>query len=355
MGKKTKTIIALALPLQILLVKWMGSCPAFVEKYYSNGLYPYISRFFRILFGWIPFSIGDLLYIVLAVLAIRYIYRHRKSIMAKPIAFFRNSTALLSIIYFLFHLLWGLNYYRLPISQKLEIDHEYSKEELMDFIGYLTERSNYFQTKITGDSLLPVQIPYSRKEIFHKTEAGYKKLQALYPIFEYKNPSLKVSLFSVPLTYMGYGGYLNPFSNEAQVNGITPRFRLPTVSGHEVGHQLGYSAEDATNFIGFLVTSINDDPYFKYTAYSQTLGYCLSNLAHRDKEKSKEMAALLNPGVRSNFNQVSRFWKQYENFLEPVFKAVFDTYLKANDQEEGIESYSSAVGLLIGYHKKQGF
>lgn len=39
---------------------------------------------------------------------------------------------------------------------------------------------------------------------------------------------------------MGYGGYLNPFTNEAQVNGITPKFRLPTVSGHEVGHQLGY-------------------------------------------------------------------------------------------------------------------
>ena len=65
---------------------------------------------------------------------------------------------------------------------------------------------------------------------------------------------------------MGYGGYLNPFTNEAQVNGVTPKFRLPTVSCHEVGHQLGYSAEGATNFIGYLVTSESNDPYFKYSA-----------------------------------------------------------------------------------------
>ncbi|WP_396592081.1 DUF3810 domain-containing protein [Allomuricauda sp. R78024] len=355
MGQKIKTVIAIALPLQIILVKWVGSYPELIEKYYSNGLYPGISWFLRTLFGWAPFSIGDLFYLALFILAGRYLYIHRKSIKKKPLLFLKDIVVVLSITYFAFHLLWGMNYYRQPITWKLGIEKEYTNNELVAFTQYLAEKANHYQTKITGDSIDPVKIPYSKKEIFKKTKNGYRLLKESYPSFEYKRPSLKSSLFSLPLTYMGYGGYLNPFSNEAQVNGITPLYRLPTVSGHEVGHQLGYSAEDATNFIGFLVTVRNEDVYFKYTAYSHALAYCLSDLSRKDDVKLKEIVEQLNPGVKKNFKEVSEFWKQYENPLEPVFKSIFNTFLKANNQQEGIKSYNSVVGLLINYHDKYIF
>nr|WP_297913517.1 DUF3810 domain-containing protein [uncultured Allomuricauda sp.] len=355
MGKNTKTILLGLLPLQILLVKWASYHPDFVETYYSTGVYPFISQGLRILFGWIPFSMGDLLYLSLIVLIVRYLYRNRKSIKTRPLAILKDFGVLLSVIYFLFHFLWGLNYYRQPITWKLGLEREYSQKDLVSMIEYLTLKSNTFQFDITGDSLTPVQIPYSKKEIFKKTKAGYGELEKQYPDFAYTFSSQKSSLFSVPLTYMGYGGYINPFTNEAQVNGITPRFRLPTVSGHEVGHQVGYSAEDATNFIGFWVSSINDDPYFKYAAYSHALGYCLSDLAKKDEEKFKEMMTGLHLGVRENYREINRFWAKYDNPLEPVFKSIFNTFLKANNQKEGIASYNSVVGLLISYHKKYGF
>lgn len=355
MGQKIRTIIVLALPLQIILVKWIGSYPELVEKYYSNGIYPVLSQFLRTLFGWIPISIGDILYFSLFILAGRYLFKQRKNIKQKPLAFLKNIAIALSITYFLFHLLWGMNYYRLPITEKLEIEKEYTINELQVFTKYLIGKSNHYQIKITGDSIDPVKMPYSKKEIFQKTKQGYTSLKEMYPDFEYKKPSLKSSLFSLPLTYMGYGGYLNPFSNEAQVNGKTPLFRLPTVSGHEVGHQLGYSAEDATNFIGFLVTAKNEDDYFKYAAYSNSLAYCLSDLSRKDSIKFKETIQDLNPGVKKNFKEVAEFWEKYENPLEPVFKSIFNTFLKANNQEEGIKSYNSVVGLLISYHTKNGF
>lgn len=355
MGQKIKTIIAIALPLQIILVKWVGSYPELIEKYYSNGLYPGISWFLRTLFGWMPFSIGDLFYLALLILAGRHLYIHRKSIKKKPLLFLKDMVVVLSITYFAFHLLWGMNYYRQPITWKLGIDKEYSKSELATFTRYLAIKANHYQKEITGDSIDPVKIPYSKKEIFKKTKDGYALLKETYPNFEYKKPSLKSSLYSLPLTYMGYGGYLNPFSNEAQVNGITPLYRLPTVSGHEVGHQLGYSAEDATNFIGFLVTVRNEDVYFKYTAYSHALAYCLSDLSRKDDVKFQEIVEQLNPGVKKNFKEVSEFWKQYENPLEPMFKSIFNTFLRANNQQEGIKSYNSVVGLLINYHDKYIF
>src|SRR5882757_7058348 len=45
-----------------VVIKVLSCWPEAVEKYYSTGLYPVLSRIQRTLFGWIPFSIGDLLY-----------------------------------------------------------------------------------------------------------------------------------------------------------------------------------------------------------------------------------------------------------------------------------------------------
>lgn len=355
MGKRTKIIVLCLFPLQILLVKWASYHPDFIEKYYSNGIYPIIGKALRLLFGWIPFSMGDLLYLSVFIFLVRYLYKNWKSIKAKPLILLKDFGVLLSIVYFLFHFLWGLNYHRQPITWKLGLEREYTQEDLVFMIEHLTKQSNQYQSQITGDSISPVHIPYSKREIFKKTKEGYAILKDKHPEFEYSFSSQKSSVFSVPLTYMGYGGYINPFTNEAQVNGITPKFRLPTVSGHEVGHQLGYSAEDDTNFIGFWVASVNEDLYFKYASYSHALSYCLSDLARKDREKFNEMMKDLHPGVKENFRELSRFWAQYDNPLEPMFKSIFNAFLKANNQKEGIQSYNAVVGLLISFHKKYGF
>jgi hypothetical protein len=48
------------------------------------------------------------------------------------------------------------------------------------------------------------------------------------------------------------------------------------------------------------------------------------------------------------------FWKKYENPMEPIFKSVFNTFLKVNNQKDGIKSYNAVVGLIIN-HRKQHF
>ena len=223
---------------------------------------------------------------------------------------------------------------------------------MIEFTEYLVQTTNSQQREITGDSLSPVRIPYSNAEIYEITGQAYGELAREYPFFNYARPSIKSSLYSIALTYMGYSGYLNPFTNEAQVNALVPAFRIPSISGHEVGHQLGYSAEDATNFIGYLVSSNSKDPYFRYSANSNALGYCLGDLYNRDPERYGLILATLNPGVRKNYAEVTAFWKKYENPLEPLFKAAFNTFLKVNNQKEGIKSYNSVVGLMINHQKQ---
>lgn len=347
-----KTAVALSLVPQIIIVKWLGSNTQLIEEYYSTGFYPYISQIFRFLFGWIPFSVGDLIYLLLIVLAFTYLVRSRKTIRKHKIKFLRDVLMVLSVAYFTFHFMWGLNYYREPLAIKLKLTETKDYQELVNFTEQLIQKTNEAQLRITQDSSLAVIIPYSQQEIFDKTITGYDDLKNNHSFLNYTTPSIKTSLISTGLTYMGYAGYLNPFTNEAQVNGLLPNFRFPVVAGHEIGHQLGYSAENETNFIGYLVTASNTDKYFQYAAYAYALGYCLSDIRRGDQEVFETVLEKLNPGVKANFQEMAVFWNSYENPMEPVFKSIFNSFLKANNQSEGIKSYNAVVRLLVPYHKK---
>ena len=350
-----KNITVLSIVPQILFVKWLGNHPHLVETYYSNGLYPYISKFLRALFGWIPFSVGDVFYTVLGFAIVRYCVLNRSNFKKKPRKILMDFGLLLSMAYFIFHLFWGINYYRLPIDHKLQIQREYSVESLSDFTQKLVAKTNALQIRITKDSAKAVRFPQTKKQVFEDTPDSYRSTSASFPFLSYRKVSLKKSIYSLPLTYMGYGGYFNPFTGEAQVNGKIPLLRYPTVSAHEVGHQLGYSAEDDTNFIGFLVSSKSKDIHYNYAAYSHALGYCLSDLRTKDEAAFQRLWKLLNGGIKKNYAELNKFWEAYENPTEPIFEWIFNAFLKANSQEEGILSYNSVVGLLINYDQKYGF
>jgi hypothetical protein len=333
-------------------VKWLAGQPEWVERFYSTGIYPAISKFFRSLFGWIPFSVGEIIYALLILLIFRYIIRNRKKIKTKTLVFLRDNIMVISVFYFTFHIVWGLNYYRQPLSETLAIKEEANYESIKKLTEKLVAKTNEIQLQITGDSSSIVTVPYSRKEIFEKTIANYDGLDDQMPFLNYPKPSIKNSMFSKMSSYMGIGGYLNPFTNEAQVNKKTPVFRFPVVTAHEIGHQIGYSAENETNLIGYLVTHKNEDIYFQYSASAYALAYCLNAVRNTDEQAFELLYGQINEGVKKNYQELQDFRDAYENPFEPIFTSIFSTFLKANNQADGVQSYSRVVHLLVGYHEK---
>ena len=344
--------LVILFPAQILLVVVLSFNPSFVERYYSHGIYPVWSSINRIFWGWIPISVGDLFYTITGYWMLRSLWQGLKHIRHDPLDKLKNVVATLSVIYGLFYWGWGLNYFRLPLEEQLGIETTYTTEELTDLTARMVSHINDIHGQLVRDSTLGVTHNLSRKEIFQRVFEAYKKGRSTHPLLDYPFPSQKTSLYSIPLTYMGYGGYLNPFTGEAQINGEIPPFRWASVAAHEVGHQIGYSAEDDTNFIGYWVCLQSDDPYLDYAASSSALAYLLGDLSRRDREAFDHYYGLLNEGIRENYRELRRFWDAHENPMEPVFKAVFNSYLKANQQSAGIESYSRVVALLIGFDQK---
>ncbi|MCE2611635.1 DUF3810 domain-containing protein [Flavobacteriaceae bacterium D16] len=352
MKNRWKNGIAISLVPQILLIRLLALYPEWVEQYYSQSLFPLISGFFRTLMGWIPFSVGDILYTLLFLLTIRYLYLKWNDYKRRPAILLRDIAMVLAIAHFTFYFSWGLNYFRIPLHQNLSLEKTYTEKGLYEVTLQLIEATNSLQEQLTGSDSTAVLFPFSKREVFDMTLAGYEELQKEYPALGYSHPSVKRSLLSTGLSYMGYGGYLNPFTHEAQVNGKIPKFRYPVVTGHEIGHQLGYSAENEVSFIGYLATLKNDNEYFQYSAYAYAMSYCLRDLQLKDKEDWEMLRSQINPGVKANYQEVTAFWKQYENPLEPVFKSAFNTFLKANKQRKGIKSYNQVVSLVVNYHLK---
>ena len=352
MQNKLKNAIAISIIPQIILVKWLGSYPAIIESYYSNGLYSYWSGFFRSILGWLPFSVGDLLYGFLIITVIIYLTKKGKSIFSDWKILLRDSAMVLSIAYFTFHISWGLNYYREPVAKVFEVEENDDFDDLIATTEALILKTNQLQFRITQDSTEIVRTTYTQKQIFEQTIEAYELLSKQYPDLKYHKPSLKKSLFSTMLTYMGYGGYLNPFTHESQVNSRIPNFRFPVVCAHEVSHQLGYSAENEANFIGYLVMATQNDSYLQYSAYSYALGHCLNTIRSKDKEMYEMLYGGLNEGVQKNYLGLKAFWESFKNPMEPIFKSIFNTFLKVNNQDAGIKSYSLVVPLIVGYHNK---
>jgi len=352
MIKKRNIYLTLFLGVQMLLMKWIENNPSFVETYYSRGIYPYISSILRICFGWLPFSFGDLIIIFFSFYLIYLIYKLISTRFSDIVSKVLKVTSFISIIYFLFHTLWGLNYYREPLYKNLKFETtSYSNEELVNLTKFFINKLNQSHLAITKSDSTRVIVPYSNKDIYFLAKKGYKKLANTNSLFTYKYGRAKNSLISIFQSYNGTSGYLNPFTGEAHVNSMIPKTILPTTTTHEMAHQIGFAAENEANFIGFLAALHTEDLYFKYSAYRMATRYVIFELYKRDNEIFDTLYKTLNKGILIDFKSSSDFWNSYKNPFEPIVKKGYNAYLKSNNQVEGIKSYNYVVDLLISHYK----
>ena len=348
-----KIFLALTLPIQVFFVQLLSQKTAWIEKYYSNGVYPYISKFFRFILGWIPFSFGDIVGLILILLLIKGIYQLIKNRFKNSISLLLNFTIALSIIYFCFYTFWGFNYFREPLAKNLNLQQAtYSTEQLVKTTKKIVLELNKVHLQIVANDSMKVKVPYSQKEIYQLATNGYQNLAFIYPQLTYQNTSIKSSLVSLFQSYNGTAGYINPITGEAQVNYMIPKTGYPTTTCHEMAHQIGWAAENDANFVGFLASIANDDLYFKYSGYRMAYNYCIGQVYKHDKAIASEIKNLVNKGIYKDYRDSYLHWKQFDNPLEPYLKKGYNSYLKANNQSKGIKSYSYVVDLLIAYFDK---
>jgi hypothetical protein len=352
-----KLLHTLALLLVIFLLKSLANSATLVEKWYSNGLYKSISQLLRSLFGWVPFSVGDLLYLFVVLFFIYQLGKIIATIYKKQFtwATVKNSLHKLlraSLYTYLFFLLgWGLNYNRLGIGYQLQLNptDTLTNQGLNQLTNYLLQQVNSTHPKI-ADSLAQ---PLTNRQIIQLTKQQYKSITRQLPFLKYTPTALKASSYSTIGNYLAFSGYYNPFTAEAQINTQTPNFLLPFVACHEVAHQLGYAKEDEANFVSYLVSSKSNNANFVYSANLEMFLY-----AHRyqyilDTAAASKTTKNLHPFVKADIIYMRNFYTKYNNAIEPYVKWLYGKYLQTNNQPKGILTYNESIRLLYAYLRQQ--
>ncbi len=348
--KKVLILLAIAIILKII-----SSFPFFIEQYYSNEIYAVVSSILRIITGWLPFSLGDVVYALCVIWLIIRLYKTSHATIKRKVtreSFLRSlqkSMIIILWIYILFNILWGLNYNRLGIEYQLQLEPaKYSAEDLKEITQELITRVNDSRKQLDGQSYP------SNKIIFAQAKEAYDSARKKYPFLNYRIESVKGSLYGFFGNYLGFLGYYNPFTGEAQVNVTVPRFVIPFTVCHEMAHQLGYGDEDEANFAGYLAAKSSKENSFRYSVYFELFSYANRELFMRDSLTAKANNKLLDTLVRKDILDYRKFLREHQNPIEPFITLLYGNYLKANNQPNGIETYDEVVSWLIAYRKKYG-
>jgi hypothetical protein len=341
-----------------ILIKWVSLYPEWVEKNYTYGIYPVFSKVQRFLFGWIPFSIGDLFYgflILVIIFKTVYFFKllfkkrlNRKNFIAglQQVIFF------FLFIYVFFNLLWGLNYNRIGIANQLDLKvKRYSLTDLDTLATAIQKKLNEYALNVNESARDSFD---KKKTLFKESHDVFKQAGKQYPFLKYRVRSIKPSLFSYLGNYLGFQGYYNPFSGEGTVNTTAPRFLEPFVSLHEIAHQVGYAKEDEANFVAFLACRNYQSDIFQYSLYFDLYMYSIREIAKRDSVLAKKINTQSDTQVKKDMRFHYEFYKKYRNSVEPVIMWFYGHYLRANNQPMGKETYNEVVALLVAFYKKYG-
>jgi hypothetical protein len=352
--KHFKLLLLIVLALLTLLI---NQSPLFIEKYYATGIYPYISCAERWLLGWIPFSIGDILYGIALIWIIsklvKFIKRLQKKQLTKPILlnYGKKLLQVCLIVYVSFNWLWGFNYNRLGSAYQMQLKFDrYSNEELVRLTDTLLNRMEPYVND--SAAFIPLQ---KGKVLTGECVKSYAIAKQQFPFLNYQNASVKPHMLYTVGNYIGFLGYLNPFTAEAQMNTTIPLILKPSVLCHEMGHQLGYASESEANFIGFIACKQSHSPAFRYSIYYDMFGYAISDLYYRDSSVARQMLENLPEKVKRDRLAVRLFFRRYKNPVSPLIDWFYDKYLKLNSQPKGRESYNEVVGWMIAYAKRYGW
>lgn len=357
-GRLMKSWSWILIVLLTIGIKWASWYPDWVESNYSNGVYPWISRIQRVLFGWLPFSFGDIFYAFLIIVVLyqtwkflRYLFKKQLN-RALLVQYTQQGIFFILFIYVAFNLLWGLNYNRKGIASQLELEVKpYTLADLDTLTTALQYQMNLYASQVSEAQ----RDSFNHKNRLFKTAAGAYKIAAVkYPFLKYESRSVKPSIFSYLGNYLGFQGYYNPFSGEAQVNTTIPRFLEPYVTTHEIGHQLGYAREMEANFAGFLACHESPEPAFKYSMYLDMYNYALGEVYSRDTAMARSFQQLVHPQVRKDQLEYREFLIRHRNPVEEFVMWGYGHFLRANNQPAGKRSYNEVVGWLVAYYKKFG-
>jgi Protein of unknown function (DUF3810) len=317
-----------------------------VERWYSMGVYPLLQRPMTSISNRVPFALADVAvvgalaaWLLMIVSELREAGRDGLGVTLSRIA--RRTLVAIAAIYLAFLGLWGLNYRRIPLEQKLGIDAgALTPAAAWSATIVAVSRVNALHALAHATGLPPDEpIDPSLAAAFAATARDLGGSARTIP----GRP--KHTLLNLYFRPAGVDGATDPFFLETLVASDLLPFEQPFVVAHEWSHLAGFADEGEANFMGWL-TCARASASAQYSGWLFLYGQLAQDLPRRERE---DVIRRLEAGPRDDLRAVAaRLARDVRPRVSAAGWRVYDKYLKANHVEAGAASYAQVVRLVLG-------
>ena len=335
--------------------------PSFAD-FFNKNISPFVRGTLSYLTTWIPFSLAEMLLILIPVIIVVIVgigIKKYSDSWRNVGVFCIIMLSIASYIFSTYTLGFVPAYHGSTLDKKMELDKQkVSAEELYETAMILSEGLATEAEHVIFNGEGASVMPYGYGELNDKLMAAYDKACEKYDFISSLHSNIKEVMLSEPMTYTHISGVYTFFTGEANLNVNFPDYVLPYTAAHEFAHQRGIAREDEANFVAFIVCMESDDHYIRYSAYLNVYEYVANALYSADKTQGKSLYSLvyktLPYGVKTDMAAYSEFFKKYQKtVVSDVSGAVNDTFLNINGVEEGSKSYGMVVDLAVAYYKNE--
>ncbi len=363
---KKRLLLLLLVPISFLIIVIVKSNRWIAEEIFARRVYKVLSQVLSNITSLVPISLMEvsifitiILFVVFIIHMVKTILENKENRKESIIKYIINTSCTLSILLFLFVILAGTNYYRYPFSEINDMPVEESTlEELYNLNIYLARQAYELrqELELIGKDINDEGVfdftDTKWQELTTTTSKAFDNLSLSYPIFKGNYGRVKPVIASKFMSRMEITGIFWPFTLEANVNIHAPDYTIPATMAHEMAHQRGFMREDEANYIAFLASNYSDDLVFKYSGTMLALTSAGNALYREDPILYTETRKGFNDGMLADLRHKSNYWSQFnDTVISTVSNKMNDTYLKANNQKDGVKSYGRMVDLLLAGYK----
>ncbi len=325
-----------------------------IERLFSTGVYPSIQQVITPVTNLVPFALFDVMTVGAAIALVAAIVgvvrRARRERSLTPVgAALVRLAAVGAAVYLAFLVLWGFNYRRVPMAQRLVMAHDRAPDnEAVVALGFDAvhqlnalhggaHRAGWESDPRADPSLL----------------ASFRAVQGdLIDAPPAVPGRLKGSIYGPYFRWTGVDGMVNPFALEVMANPDLLPFETAFVAAHEWAHLAGFADESEANFVGWL-TCVRAGVAAQYSAWLYLYWQVSGEVSAPDRERLRDA---LGPGPQSDVNAIiERLRRGQLPLLRSASWVVYDQYLRANRVEAGIRSYGEVVTLILRARFDQGW
>ncbi len=346
-------LLGLIMGLLAILIHLFASTVS-VEDWYGHGIYPVV-RF--VVDHTVSLTILPFLYL-LALLILYGGYRQVKTLLRSDITrkkrwvlFLKHLFSFVGWVVFLFYFLWGFNYDRIQLGERLNWENQNWEED--DFVeeargqvqvlSQLRSSVDDWNQNLLRENYQLLEITIRKKAVSLASELGY---------IDKAGVRCRQLVPGGILLRFGTAGFYNPFTGECNIDKGLHFLQKPFIMAHEFFHGMGVTGEGDCNFLAYILCHQSEHPYIRYSGELAYWRYLRGGVYRHDQDLYKNLVENLDDAVRQDLIDISEKMDEYPDIAPRIRDQLYNAYLRSNKIPEGMANYGNIVRLVMQWRRE---